>query len=234
VREPRVCATTDFTPESSAGNLWLFQDLSEKESRSLGEASRRRCYEPGDAIFIQGDPAVRMYFIESGLVRLVETGRHGIERLVDIRGSGGLLVLNFLSPDAHYPVSALCVERTVLHEFTREGLERLVVSNPHIGLQMMRNMGERICWLTDRAKDSSVTFLEDRLLKVLTDLAREHGRRAQMGWSLALPLTHRELGMLVGAHRVSVSRALKSLRDSGLIAQEGSTLLIPDRPGGSS
>ncbi len=136
-------------------------------------------------------------------------------------------MLNFFSPDARYPLSAVCMEETVLYGFTREGLERLVVGSPNIGLQMMRNMGERICCLTSRAEGSPFVYLEKRLLKALTDLAREHGQETDEGIILRLRLTHEELGALVGAHRVSVSRALKALRDSGRVIQQGRTFFFP-------
>jgi CRP-like cAMP-binding protein len=212
---------------SSDAQPWLFQNLSANDTEALAATSSRRCYAAGDVVFLQGDPAARMYFIESGVVRLMRTTRTGAETLVDIRGAGGLLVLNFLSPDARYPLTAVCMEDAVLYGFTREGLEQLVAGNPNIGLQMMRNMGERICWLTSRAEGSSVTYLEERLLKVLCDLAREHGESTEKGLVLRLRLTHEELGALVGAHRVSVSRALKALRDSGKVVQQGRTLLFP-------
>jgi CRP/FNR family transcriptional regulator, cyclic AMP receptor protein len=43
--------------------------------------------------------------------------------------------------------------------------------------------------------------------------------------SIGLP-THEELGFLVGAHRVSITRAIKALKESGKIIQEGRTLIL--------
>jgi CRP-like cAMP-binding protein len=46
--------------------------------------------------------------------------------------------------------------------------------------------------------------------------------------SIGLP-THEELGFLVGAHRVSITRAIKALK--GKIIQEGRTLILALRSG---
>jgi CRP/FNR family transcriptional regulator len=52
-------------------------------------------------------------------------------------------------------------------------------------------------------------------------VAREHGSRSQKGYAIQFPLTHEEPGFLVGAHRVSITRAMKALKESGKIIQEG-------------
>ncbi|MCF8107840.1 MAG: helix-turn-helix domain-containing protein [Desulfohalobiaceae bacterium] len=41
------------------------------------------------------------------------------------------------------------------------------------------------------------------------------------------PLTHEDLGFLVGAHRVSITRAMKELKQSGRIVSQGKTMLLP-------
>ena len=45
----------------------------------------------------------------------------------------------------------------------------------------MRNMSERISWLTSRVGSMSSTHLEDRLYAVLTTVAREHGTLTEGG-----------------------------------------------------
>jgi CRP/FNR family transcriptional regulator len=54
------------------------------------------------------------------------------------------------------------------------------------------------------------------------------GTRTSGGWTIAFPLTHDEIGFLVGAHRVSVTRTLGKLRDMGKIRTTGKFLFISD------
>jgi CRP-like cAMP-binding protein len=107
-----------------------------------------------------------------------------------------------------------------------------VTDNPNIGLQIIRNMSDRISWLTSRAGSTSATHLEERLHAVLTDLAHEHGTSTEQGLVIQFPLTHEELGFLVGAHRVSVTKALKALKESGRVIQQGRRLVLPGSPRG--
>jgi CRP-like cAMP-binding protein len=69
---------------------------------------------------------------------------------------------------------AWCMEDTLICGFNRLGFEKLVLSHPQIGLQVIKNLSRRITWLTSRVGSMSITNLEDRLHRVLVQVAREH------------------------------------------------------------
>ena len=73
----------------------------------------------------------------------------------------------------------------------------------------------------------AAVHLEERLYRVLFGIAREHGSKGPNGMMIRFPLTHEELGFIIGAHRVSVTRALKALQHNGKIIQEGKKITIP-------
>ncbi len=207
-------------------HLWLFQNLRQEEVEALTEAAWRKRYERGELIFLQGEKAGIMFVIKAGRVKLAKAGSDGSEVLVDIRKAGDFLGETFLSEDAEYPLTAETMEESLLCGFTKARFERLVIENPNIGLQIIRNMSDRISWLTSRAGSTSATHLEERLYGVLADVAREHGTPSADGLVIDFPLTHQELSFLVGAHRVSVTKALKSLHASGKVVREGGRLIL--------
>lgn len=224
--EEVAAGTVGLSPICFA-HLWLFQNLPERDVKALTEAAWRKQYQPGELVFLEGDQARIMFIIKAGRVKLAKVGADGGEVLVDIRKAGDFLGETFLNEDAEYPLTAECVEASLLCGFTKARFERLVTDNPNIGLQVIRNMSDRISWLTSRASGTSATRLEQRLYAVLTDLAREHGTSTDRGLAIQFPLTHEELGFLVGAHRVSVTKALKALRQSGRVTQQGKHLVLP-------
>lgn len=208
-------------------HLWLFSSLSDEETTALTAAAWRRPFEKGQYVFMEGQPASLLFVIKAGRVKLVKTTEDGTEILVDMRKAGDFIGEAFLSDDAAYPLTAECAEDSLLCGITRERFERLIKAHPNIGLQIMRNMSERISWLTSRVGGLSTTNLEDRLYAVLSTVAREHGAKTADGLSIEFPLTHEELSFLVGAHRVSVTRALKALRESGRVIQSKGRLVLP-------
>ncbi len=208
------------------GHLWIFANLSPTEMAALAQAAQRRRYQRGETIFAQGEPARRMFLLKAGRVKLCKVTGEGNEVILDIRGAGDFLGEGMLTSEEDFPLAAVCLEESLTCGFTRQGFEALVLQHPNIGLQVIRNLSQRIDSLTQRVGSLSATHLEERLHQVLWQVAREHGRPAGEGRELAMPFTHEELSFLVGAHRVSITRAMKGLRQAGLVIQRGKSLVV--------
>jgi CRP-like cAMP-binding protein len=208
------------------GHLWVFENLKPEELAALVQAARRQSCKKGEVVFSQGDRADQMFLLKAGRVKLSKVTAEGNEITLDIRKAGDFLGESMLIEDADYPLTAVCLEDTLICGFTKANFEQLILGNPNIGLQVIKNLSNRINWLTERVGSFSLTNLEDRLYQVLTQVAREHGVESPRGFSIQFPLSHEELGFLVGAHRVSITKAMKALKESGRILQEGRTLIL--------
>jgi|UniRef100_A0A7C3SIH9 CRP/FNR family transcriptional regulator len=210
------------------GHLWIFENLKPEELEALTKAARRRIFHRGEEVFSQGQPAHRMFLLKTGRVKLSKVTEEGDEITLDLRKSGDFLGESMLLEDKVYPLTATCLEDTLICGFDKPGFEQLILQYPNIGLQVIKNLSRRIDWLTSRVGGLSFTHLEDRLYHMLAQVAREHGIPHIKGHAIQFPLTHEELGFLVGAHRVSITRAMKTLRKSGKIIQEGRTLILTE------
>lgn len=209
------------------GHLWMFKDLKPAELEALAGGAARRQFRREESVFRQGDQANEMFLIKGGRLKLTKVLEDGTELTLDIRKAGDFVGENMLSEKADYPVSATCMEDSLTCGFSRSKFEQIVLAHPNIGLQIIRNMGERISLLTDRVGSMAVTSIEERLHRVLISVAREHGTHDPKGIAIRFPLTHEDLSFLIGAHRVSVTRAIKELKESGRIITEGKTLILP-------
>ena len=218
--------------EVCIGSLWLFESLSRNEIDALALAAHRKRLPGGRIIFRQGQPADQMFLIKGGRVKLSKVTEEGDEITLDLRKAGDFLGENMLNEESSFPVTATCLNDTLLCGFSKNGFERLILAHPNIGLQVIRNLSKRIDWLTSQVGSMSRSNLEERLYRVLFNVAREHGRKSQQGFLLDMPLTHEELSFLVGAHRVSITRAMKGLKQAGRIIQDGRLLLIKPDQGG--
>jgi CRP-like cAMP-binding protein len=212
------------------GHLWVFENLKPTELAALAQAAGRKPYKKGQVVFSQGDSANRMFLIKAGRVKLSKITADGHEITLDIRKAGDFLGESMLIEDADYPLTAWCLEDTLICGFTKANFEKLILENPNIGLTVIKNLSNRIAWLTERVGSFSLTNLEDRLYQVLVQVAREHGVNSPRGFSIQFPLTHEELGFLVGAHRVSITKAMKALKEAGRILKEGRTLILSPLP----
>lgn len=213
------------------GHVWFFAGLPPEAWQSISGHLIRKRLSAGEELFRQGDRAESMYLIKAGSVKLWKLTEEGRNLTLDLRKSGDLLGESVLLEDqADYPVGATCLEPTLTCGISRPLFEQLVMDFPSVGLIVIRNLSQRIQNLSGKVGALSEPNLEDRLYEVLANVAREVGTRVAGGWTIAFPLTHEEIGFLVGAHRVSVTRALGKLRELGKIATEGKQLFVSESP----
>lgn len=210
------------------GQVWLFEGVPSEAMTDLARRFVRKSLSAGQEIFRQGDRADSMYLIKMGAVKLWKVTEEGRILTLDIRRAGEWLGENVLLEEGKYPVGATCLERTLLCGIERKPFESLVLDYPAVGLAVIRNLSRRIQHLSEKVGALAEPNLDDRLYEVLVNVARGAGTRVAGGWTIAFPLTHEEIGFLVGAHRVSVTRTLGKLRDLGKIRTEGKLLFIRD------
>ncbi len=209
------------------GHLWIFQNLEAEEIQALSREALRKKSAKGHALFQQGDSADEMFLIKGGRVKLSKVLEDGTELTLDIRKAGDFVGENMFSEEGQYPVSAYCLEDTLTCGFSRSQFEEMVLQHPKVGLQIIKNLSARISWLTKRVGSLAVTNIEDRLYRVITNVAKEHGTDSPRGTVIQFPLTHEDLGFLTGAHRVSITRAMKALKKAGKIIHEDKRLILP-------
>ena len=216
----------DLSP-TCIGHLWIFQNLEAEEVEALSREALRKKSTTGQALFLQGDSTDEMFLIKGGRVKLSKVLEDGTELTLDIRKAGDFVGENMFAEEGHYPVSAYCLEDTLTCGFSRSQFEQLVLQHPKVGLQIIKNLSERITWLTRRVGSLAVTNIEDRLYRVLNSVAKEHGTISPQGTVIQFPLTHEDLSFLTGAHRVSITRAMKALKAAGKIIHEDRRLILP-------
>ena len=217
----------DLSP-TCIGHLWIFQDLEAGEIEALSREALRKKSATGQTLFMQGDPTDEMFLIKGGRVKLSKVLEDGTELTLDIRKAGDFVGENMFSEEGQYPVSAYCIEDTMTCGFTRSQFENLVLQHPKVGLQIIKNLSERIAWLTSRVGSLAVTNIEDRLYRVLNSVAKEHGAPSPEGVVIQFPLTHEDMSFLTGAHRVSITRAMKGLKKAGKIIHDDKRLVLPE------
>lgn len=216
------------TSSNCIGKLWVFQDIPREELMAIVKEATRRKMKKGDTIFIQGDSADEVFLVKAGRIKLTKVLEDGTELMLDLRGAGNFVGENMFSEEGEYPVSAVCLEDTLTCGFTRKQFEALVIKHPKVGLQVIKTLSERITWLTTRVGNLTVTNIEDRLYRVLKNVAKDHGSDSPKGVVIQFPLTHEDLSFLAGAHRVTISRAMKALKDAGKIILENRLLILPE------
>lgn len=88
---------------------------------------------------------------------------------------------------------------------------------PAISAAVARRVMLRVHWLSFHLAVCHLRRVDDRILLVLWHFADRWGRVTPRGVEIDLPLTHSLLAAVAGAHRPSVTVAVRSLTEAGLI-----------------
>jgi CRP/FNR family transcriptional regulator len=209
-------------PEEFRAKLLSFVDvlepLSEVELKHLAERCPDTSVRDGEEFYRSDQHDGGLFLVLEGSVRVYLTTPAGKEVTLTLLGSGTVLWARRLQLVDGDAVHARAVGPTALAFLGREDLERLVLNKPEVGLRMMDLLAERLAESNERmaevARKEVLPRLAGQILRLLEGegvVDREGGQR------LPTAYTHEELGAMVGANRVAVTRALGRLRDEGAV-----------------
>jgi CRP/FNR family transcriptional regulator, cyclic AMP receptor protein len=162
-----------------------------------------------------------LFVLDGLLIRRVNVGKRAACELF-----GPTDLIRPWDTDGDYDPLPISVDWLVLRRTRLAVLDTAFVLRvarwPTIGSRIVSRVAQRARYL---ALSQAVTHLpraHARLLILFWLLAERWGRVSPDGVYVTLPLTHEVLGMLIGAHRPTVTIALQRLTRSGLLIRERS------------
>ncbi len=123
-------------PDPHAVNLlrqaFFLRDLDEAALTSLAEGLSRLAYPAGDDILPQGAAADGLYFVQEGLVEVVQRGRDGVETHLGTLGPGDTLGVVELVRRRPRLAAARALSACVLYRWDRADLAAFVKAHPTV------------------------------------------------------------------------------------------------------
>ena len=123
-------------------NIWLFQGVPTEHLKELAQVCRDEHYVAGETIFREGDPALGMYVVQGGRVRII-TNTRGREALLSGVGPGEcfgeMAVVDGAPRSATAVAASLCAVRFVPTEPFLDLMERV----PMLPMRMLVLLSER-------------------------------------------------------------------------------------------
>jgi CRP/FNR family cyclic AMP-dependent transcriptional regulator len=206
----------------------ILEPLSEEELRELAEQCPDISLRSGDDFYRPEEHDGGLFLIKEGRVRVYLTTAAGKEATLDLLGSGTVLWARRLELVDIHAVHAQAVEPSVVAFMRREDLDRFILKNPEVGLRMMDLLAERLGSSNERMAEVAHKEVLSRLASQILRLLESEGVVDPEGYKLPAAYTHEELGTMIGAGRVAVSRALKDLREAGAVQTGRATVRVRD------
>lgn len=205
------------------GSFW--GRLKESERSAFADIADEMRYERGSRLIPSDDPAGSVAVLCRGRVRVVEgTGR----RLLAVRGPGDIVGEQVVFERHRRPATVVADSQVRAALVGMREFERLVGDMP----QFLRVLGEVI---SERLREATLggTSRNDSLSKVVRYLQNEvENQLASVVADVRVHIkSQRQLAALLGVSRESVVRALRRLRESGLVTTRNGVVVVADPAG---
>ncbi len=195
----------------------VLEPLSEDE---LEEFSRRipdTHIEQGRIFYTPEDRSEALFMLKKGRVRIYKVAPDGWEFTLAVVEAGTMFGEMALTAQRMWEGYAEAMEPSDICILKNTDLERIVRGNPEVGIRMIRVLSERLRSCETRLEDVTLKNVPARLASLILQLAASEGIMTPEGPRIPIHYTHRQLAMMIGSSRETVTRAFTKLQKAGAV-----------------
>ena len=212
--------------------LPVFTGLSDSQLHDIHTISHERLYRKNATIFYEGDPGEGFHYLKTGKVKIIKMTDDGRLHIINILRPGDLFAEVLLFKNQAYPATAIAVEDSQVGVIKNSDLEKLILRNNELALQLIKALSQRLLFAQGKIKNLALHDVKARTAETLLDLGHKHGKELPNGHiRITLDMSRQDLAALVGTTRETVTRTLSALKKDKLIDFDthAITLLAKDK-----
>jgi CRP/FNR family transcriptional regulator, cyclic AMP receptor protein len=189
---------------------------------------RKRSYQRGETLFLQGDVHDGIVIIESGLIRSYYTAPSGKEITLAYWLPGNFVGGPAIFDGGVQVWSAVAAKNSAVTHLPGAGLRDLAREVPDLAIEIIDALSFKARCYSSLAQMLGTRSLSQRLAQVLLHLANTYGFDDEVGGGvmIAAAFTHAEIANLIGATRQWVTISLNRLQKDGVLRQKRGVLVI--------
>lgn len=203
----------------------LLATLRQDDRDALEPLCRMRGYEKGETIFREGDPADRIHFVYTGLVKIVKSAGSR-DLILEILGPGEPVGAVAAFERRSFPAAAIAVEPSGLVSIPEREFFQLLESRPEMTRHLLGGLTLRLMMLNKRLADMTGSA-EHRASRLFLTLAERMGTAGEHGNFVPLPLSRQELADLIGTTLETAIRLMSRWQKEGLVLTTKEGFEIP-------
>lgn len=173
---------------------------------------RRRTIRRGTMLYAQGEAATTIYVILTGQVSMGMLNSDGQEVLIDIVGTGVICGEGAAFDGMPHFSTACALEDSEVLAVPVHQLREMMLENKEFFSMVMSTIAMKQRMLATRLAQGAHPSADARITQLLAQISQAEGPTVK--------LTHQQIGNLIGASRVTVTRAVQRLRRCGSIYYE--------------
>jgi len=205
----------------------LFASLTNDQIVMVADWFRAEMFTTDTMIFLEGDPADRLWVVSAGQVKIVKHTSDAQENLLEVItpgemfGGAGLLL-------ATHPATAVAMTSVTALSIERGPYLQLIRQYPDIALRIIQLLGDRL-QAAMKMRALAAERVDVRLANILLKLCAKVGAAVEEGTRINLPLSRQDLADMAGTTIETAIRVMSRFRKDGLVHTEpGGYIIVLD------
>lgn len=209
--------------------LPFFANMSDADlDRLLARATMRRVM-PGESVFEQGQKATQFFLLLHGRLKVIQVTSEGQQIIVRVVHPGDLFGFAQALQRDDYPGTPVAATESLVVCWPNEVWGHFVEQNPHLAVNAMRTIGQRLQEAHTRIREMATEEVERRVAHAVLRLMDQAGRREDDGVRIDFPLTRQDVAEMTGTTLHTVSRIFSAWESQGIVKGGRQKLLVRDR-----
>jgi CRP-like cAMP-binding protein len=210
------------------GRVPVFSTLDGPDLERIAQMALPRHFDPGEAVFREGDASDTCYVVRVGHARAVRSHPDGRTITLATFGPGDFFGELALFEDERRSATVEALEPTSLVGVLGPDMRRLMGERPQIAARLVIALGRRLRETNERLSRQSFQTVQSRVAHVLTELVAQEIADGKGDMDVLVTATQADLAQLAGSSRESASRFLAVLERAGVISQGRGRLVVHD------
>jgi CRP/FNR family transcriptional regulator, cyclic AMP receptor protein len=210
------------------GRVPAFATLEPGDLRRIAELALPRSFEPGQAVFREGDQSDTCYVVRQGRARAIRSHADGRTITLATFGPGDIFGELAMFEDERRSATVEAIEPTSVVGVLGPDMRRLMSEHPAIAARLAIALGRRLRETNERLSRQSFQTVQSRVAVVLSELVEQQVAAGNGASDVLVTATQADLAQLAGSSRESASRFLAVLERAGVISQGRGRLVVHD------
>ncbi len=215
----------------TADGLSAFMDAASglDELKSLSKDRRIRNYKVKNNVFLEGDMANALFFINKGKVKTYKTNTDGKDYITGLHEAGEFIGFMALLENSVHKESAMVLENAEICIIPKDDFMRLLYNNRDVSTKFIKMLSNNLIEKEDQLLTLAYSSVRQRVAEALLMLNEKQEKVHPEDKSISI--TRENLAGIVGTAIESVIRTLSDFKDEKLIEIKGKKIVILDEKG---
>lgn len=209
----------------------FFHDLSPKELNLVQDCLTEKSFDKGEIIHSEGTDCTRLFFVQSGRVKIYRMASSGREQILEMLAPGDTCACNPGNASWYCTSTAEAVIPSRVWFLSRERYIQMVQKNSKLTQALNQLFAKRLQCFSNIIEEVSLKDSKKRLIKFLLDMLEERQKSAVHKDILYITSTREEISQRLGTARETVARHISDLKRKKLIDVKPHQIIIRNKEG---